>query len=238
MSDKWEPISKEHKILVSKEHCFNTDTILLANFSAPKKNYACADFGSGCGTIAFLWEIRQDPKKIYAVELQEKACEQVKQSINKNNFQKIELINANINEYKKFFSHASLDLIACNPPYKAKGAGLKNSQDNLRIARHEDELEIEQLAKAVAFCLKFGGKFCMCQRPERLTDCMNILRKNALEPKILSLVQQRKDKRPSLFLLECKKGAHSGLDILPTLFIEENGVFSDEMIKIYGDYKN
>lgn len=233
----WEPLSKEHKILVSKEHTFNTDTILLANFSAPKKKAICADFGTGCGTIAVLWAIRQNPAKIYAVEIQEKAYNQTLETIKYNNFTNIKLINADIKKYKDFLSHACLDQIACNPPYKANGAGIKNDVDNMRIARHEDELSLEDLAKASAFCLKFGGKFFMCQRPERLADAMCILRKYSLEPKRLRLVEQKQGKAASLFLLECRRGGKPGLEILPTLIIEKDGNFTDEMIRIYGEYR-
>lgn len=162
---KWENLGKNCKVLVSKEHNFNTDTLLLADFSAPKKKDICADFGTGCGTIAILWEHRYNPQKIYAVELQELAYQQALSSVKENNFENIHLINDNINNYKNLFSHGSLSHIACNPPYKARGAGLKNDVDNLRIARHEDELSLKNLAKAVAFCLKFGGKFYICQRP-------------------------------------------------------------------------
>lgn len=189
--EKWQPLSSNNEILVSKEHNFNTDTILLANFSAPKKSDVCADIGTGCGTIASIWAIRQNPKKIYAVELQEKAYNQFKQTIAKNNFSNIKLINQNINNFKQIFNSGSVDLIACNPPYKAKGAGLKNSGDNYRLARHEDELSLQELAKAVSYMLKFGGRFCVCQRPERLADAMALFRENGLEPKKLRLVQQR-----------------------------------------------
>lgn len=235
--EKWEPLSKEHKILVSKEHNFNTDTILLADFSAPKKKDVCADFGTGCGTIACVWAIRQNPKKIYAVELQEKAYNQTSQTIKENHFSNIELINENINNYKKIFEAGCLDLIACNPPYKAKGTGIKNVGKNHLIARHEEELSLEELAKAVSYTLRFGGRFYICQRPERLSDAMVIFRENGLEPKTLRLVQQREDKAPFLFLLECRRGGNSGLNIMPTLFIEKEGDFSPEMIEIYGEYK-
>ena len=43
---------------------------------------------------------------------------------------------------------------------------------------------------------------------------------------------------PMLFLLEARRGGKSGLQILPTLLIEdENGAFSKEMLEIYGEYK-
>ncbi len=65
------------------------------------------------------------------------------------------------------------------------------------------------------------------------------MRRFGIEPKRLRLVQQRKTKAPKLFLLEGRRGGKRGfLDVLPTLFIEdENGGFSEEMLAIYGDYK-
>ena len=61
----------------------------------------------------------------------------------------------------------------------------------------------------------------------------------SIEPKRLRLVQQRKSKAPKLFLLEGRRGGKRGfLDVLPTLFIEdESGGFSKEMFEIYDDYK-
>jgi tRNA1(Val) A37 N6-methylase TrmN6 len=53
------------------------------------------------------------------------------------------------------------------------------------------------------------------------------------------MVQQRPSKPPKLFLIEGRRGGKSGfLDVLPTLFIEDgSGGFSEEMMAIYGDYK-
>lgn len=233
----WERLSSQHKILVTKEHTFNTDTILLADFSMPQNNSICADFGTGCGTIAILWAIRRKPKKIFAVEIQKKAYNQALTSVTENKLENIEVINADLKNYKSLFKCGSLDQVVCNPPYKAQGTGIKNTNKNMSIARHEEELDLNDLAKATAYCLKFGGKFFMCQRPERLTDAMNIFRSNGLEAKRLRLVQQRKEKAPSLFLIEFRRGGKSGLEILPTLFITENGEYTKEMLEIYGDYR-
>ena len=69
---------------------------------------------------------------------------------------------------------------------------------------------------------------------------MESMRRFDLEPKTLRLVQQRLDKQPKLFLLEGRKGGKRGyMETMPTLFIEDgSGDFSDEMMKIYGNYKS
>ena len=234
---KWERLGYGAKVFVTKEHRFNTDTVLLAHFAKPNKTDICADFGTGCGTIPLIWQARYSPKKIYAVEVQDQAFSQAELSIKECGYD-IELIHGDIRDYKKHFPKQDLTLIACNPPYKAQGAGIKNEDEKMKIARHEELLTMEELAESARFALKFGGSLCICQRPERLTDAMNIMRKYDLEPKVLRLVQGRKDKAPSLFLLRCRRGGKPGLEILPTLLLEENGETSQEMMEIYGDYKN
>lgn len=232
----WEPLGKGCRVLVTKAHGFTTDTILLADFAAPRKNTVCADFGAGCGTIALLWAMAGAPQKIYGIELQENACRQMEASVRENGYSQVQVLRTDLREKKQL--PRNLDLVACNPPYKASGAGLQNSGESACIARHEAELTLPQLAEAAAYSLKFGGRFCICQRPERLTDAMAVFREKGLEPKRLRLVEQRAGKAASLFLLECRRGGKPGLTLLSTLRIEENGGFSQEMLEIYGDYRN
>ena len=82
----WEPLSKSCRVLVSREHRFNTDTILLAHFAAPRHKERCADLGTGCGTIPLLWHIRYAPREITGVELGEQAAWQAECSVKENGF--------------------------------------------------------------------------------------------------------------------------------------------------------
>lgn len=230
---RWERLSERYGVYTTSEHGFTTDTLLLADFSMPRAGESCADFGTGSGTIPLLWADRAKPRKIFAVEIQQAAYEQAKQSIEKNGAE-IELILGDVRE--RLFPHQSLDMIACNPPYKADGAGLKNPDESKRIARHEDTLTLSELAEAASFALKSGGRLCLCQRPERLTDAMCIMRENRLEPKRLRLVQQRETAKPSLFLLECRRDGKSGMTVEPALIIEDEAGYTQEMKRIYGEY--
>ena len=238
--ERWEPISSQYQIIVSKQHCFNTDTILLAHFASPRKDF-CADFGTGCGTIPLIWSSRYMPRHIYAVELQDNACSMVQRTLQKNNLEaNITLIHQDLTTLKPGLTPFTqeLDLIACNPPYQEAGTGLVNPDDSKRIARHEGACTPDDICRVASKLLKYGGKLCMCQRPQRLFDIMESMKKVGIMPKRLRLVQQRLSKAPSLFLLEGRKGGNSGMIVEPVLMIEdENGAFSDEMLQIYGDYK-
>ena len=222
--ERLEPLGGGVRVIVTNEHRFTTDTVLLAHFSALKKNETAVELGSGCGAIPLLWNKTGAPKHIDAVELQSDAADMLTRSVALNGFEET------ISVFQK-------DLR--NPPYKMLGSGLQNPREAHRLARHECACTLEDTALAAARLLRFGGRFCMCQRPERLCDIMNTLRKANLEPKRLRMVQQRAGKAPKLVLIEARRGARpGGLVVEPALMIEDNtGGFSQEMLAVYGDYK-
>ena len=83
---------------------FNTDTILLAHFAAPKHKERCIDLGTGCGTISLLWQANYAPRHITAVELGEQAFSQALRSVSENGYEEnIEVIRGDIREIKKSF---------------------------------------------------------------------------------------------------------------------------------------
>lgn len=219
---KWEQLSPSYGVYIGLEYGFTMDTLLLAEFSRPKKGEICADFGTGCGTIPILWQIHGAPGQIYGIEIQQEAALQAEHSIMKNGLQdNVKILCRDIRDFREFLPHQRLDRIACNPPYKAGGAGLKSTSAAKRTARHEEALTPLDIAKAAAYTLKFGGSLCICQRPERLTDFMTIFHDHKLEPKRLRFVQQNQKSAPSLFLLEARPGGKSGLHMEPALIVED-----------------
>jgi tRNA1(Val) A37 N6-methylase TrmN6 len=236
-----EPLGSGIEIYVSQSYHFSTDTILLADFSMPKNGKKCADLGTGCGTIPLLWLKRNKTVTVDAVELQPNACELAEKSVRHNGLSdNLKIINADLRELQGVLRFGYYDVVACNPPYKLGGTRIKNPESAKLIARHETECTLDDICCAASKLLQFGGRFCVCQRPERLADVMESMRRYNIEPKRLRLVQQRKSKAPKLFLLEGRKNGSRGfLDVMPTLFIEdESGSFSAEMMEIYGDYKS
>lgn len=237
--EKLEPLGNGIQIIVSSEHKFWTDTVLLANFAKPKKSDNACDLGTGCGAIPLIWCRNAPPKSITAVEIQENACDMLQRSLALNNIQNISVINSDLRELDGKVQFSSYNLVVCNPPYKAEGTGIVNPNDAHKIARHEFSCTMQEIIQTASKLLNFSGRLCMCQRPERLSDVITDMRKFGIEPKRLRFVQQRPSKPPKLFLIEGRRGGNpNGLIIEPVLFIEKDGGdFSDEMIEIYGAYK-
>lgn len=224
--------------VVSSEHSFGTDALLLADFAAPKRKEKICDFGTGCGIIPLLWCRNGHDEKITAVEIQTAACEQVQAAIKHNALEKsLEVIHADIRCLKDVLPAGCYDLVTMNPPYKALYTGIKSSDEAGLIARHEVMCSLEEVAAAAAGVLKFGGRFCLCHRPERLCDVFIALRGAGLEPKRFRMVAQATGKAPWLILVEAKKGGKAGVIVEPQLLIKnDNGDYSDAMKEIYGEY--
>lgn len=229
---KTEPLGGGFTLCVSKEHTFGTDAFLLADFARPRHKDLVADLGTGCGIIAMLMAKNAAPRQIYAVDLQPQAIEQLKQGLARSVPCPIVPVCADLRTMTEI-PKESLDLITCNPPYKSSGAGILSEGAAARIARHETACTLDDICQKAASLLKFGGRFCLCQRPERLCDVLCAMRQAKLEPKRLRPVAKTAASAPWLFLVEGKKGAKPFLQMEPTLALyQPNGELTEEFGRI------
>lgn len=225
------------EVCISPEHGFGTDAFLLSHFAAPRRRDRAADLGAGCGIVAFLW-FRQPqlaPREVYGVDIQPQAVAQMEETVRRAGLEgRFHPVCSDLTHLHGQVPFGALDLVACNPPYKAAGRGIQSQGTSRLVARHETLCTLEQICAAAGKLLQTGGRFCLCQRPERLADAMEGMRRAKLEPKRLRFVQKRGDTAPWLFLLEGRKCAGSFLKVEQPLIVEdENGDFSPELRRIY-----
>lgn len=237
-AERTEALSKSLKIYVSDAHIFTSDAIVLADFSKPKRKDKCCDLGTGNGIIPMLWKRDFSPSEIFAVELSETAVKLFEKTLELNKIDDIKLFHLDLRCLKNTLPCEYFDVVTINPPYKKLGTGIVNAQTDYQNARHEFTCTLKDAARAASYLLKFGGRYCMCQRPERLPDMLEAMRECKIEPKTMREVIQRRGKEPGLILLEGKKGAAPGFRISPPLYIEnESGEYSEEAKKLFYAYK-
>ena len=227
----------DRTLCVTPDHKFGTDAFLLSDFAAPRRKDLACDLGTGCGIIPMLWFRRPEdaPKLAFGVDIQQKAIAQLTASVEKNGLGgRLIPICADLKDLPPQLESGRFDLVTCNPPYKVEGGGILSEWESEKIARHETQCSLADVVAAAARLLKFGGRFCLCQRPERLCDVLTLLRQQGLEPKRVRVVQQRPGSAPWLFLCEGKKGAKPFLQVEAPLLIEGEDGFSEELLKIYG----
>lgn len=233
----FEALRNEVDICVSEEHKFGTDAFLLADHAAPRHKDKVCDLGTGCGIVAVLMQISFSPNIIYGVDIQPQAIEQLEVTVRKNGLDNIIPVCTDLKALWENAPLGTLDVVTCNPPYKAAKAGIESLTEAQKIARHEIMCDINDVCRAASRLLKFGGKLCLCNRPERLADVVSAMKANGIEPKELRFVSKDPESAPWLFLISGRKGGKPFMKVLPQLYINGSDGFSEELLKIYGGGK-
>ena len=220
-----------------EKYCFTSDSAILANFVSAKNSDRCLEIGCGNGVISILVAHKCSPKEIVAFEVQQSAALLADRNVELNNLKdKIKIVQSPIQDFKNYVKHESFDVVFSNPPYmKTNEKSLVGENSPRAISRHEILLSLKELISCAAKLLKFGGKFCFVHRPERLSEIFSELKLNNLEPKKLLFVSPSESKAPTIVLIEARKGAKSGLEVLPTLIAnDKDGSYIYTIKKLLG----
>ena len=215
---------------VSKAHRFGTDAFLLADFASPRHKDRVIDLCSGCGIVGLLMIRDSGPESVTAVEIADEAHALAVMSKEKSGLENFMPIKIDL---KDFTADVQADVITCNPPYYAEGTGKKSADSSLAAAKHELLCDISDVCRSAKKNLKFGGRLCICNRPERLADCVFAMRENGIEPKRLRTVHKTAKDPAWLILLEGRSGGSGFMRIERPLTVYENGEYSEEMKRIY-----
>ncbi|MBQ6992753.1 MAG: tRNA1(Val) (adenine(37)-N6)-methyltransferase [Clostridia bacterium] len=226
------------KIIQNKNYfCFGMDSVILSDFAKNIKNNSnVIDLGTGTGILGILLSAKTNIKQITGIEIQKEVFELAKRNIKLNNLEnKFNIINEDINNLKKILKNNSYDVVITNPPYKKINSGKISENEINLISRHEVKCNLENVIEHASFLLKDKGEFYMVHRPERLPEIITNLKKYKIEPKIIKFVYPNKNKNANLILIKAIKNARSFLVVEePIIVYNENGTYTDEILKIYG----
>lgn len=216
---------------------FGTDALLLAAFAHGHLGKGtCADFGTGSGILPLLLLSAGAKNAFTAVEIQPDYACLAEENARSNGFsERIRVVNGDVREYRSLFSAGSVSAVLSNPPYFPEGSGRPNRFAEKQIARHAETLTVAQMAEAAQWALKSGGKLFCVFLPSGLTSLLSALRACSLEPKRIRFVAPTLREKPSLVLVEAKKGASEGLiaePLFPLYRDAEHRSDSDEIIRV------
>ena len=215
---------------------FSLDSVLLPNFvTINKKAKKILDIGSGNAPIPLILSTLTDAQ-IMAVEIQKDVYELGKESIKINKLEnRIDFINADINELYKEIDTETFDVITCNPPYfKVNESSNLNDSEYKTIARHEIKLDLEKLFKIARKLLKNKGNIAIVHRPERLSDIISEMKKNNIEPKRIQFVHPSINSEANILLIEGTKNGNPGIKILPPLVShKQNGEYTEQVKQFF-----
>ena len=210
-----------YKIVQDTElYRFTSDAVLLARFLRAKKGERAADFCAGGGIVGLhFFAENAGVERVTLFEMDEKMCALARKTVEINGLEGTFFVeNMRVQDIPSRYNEA-FSLILCNPPYERGDGGFE--KQNSAACRKELELTLEELCSAAAHALKFGGRFALSFRADRLAELFSALRAHALEPKKLQLVAGRRGKKPYLALVSAVKGGRAGLDVLPEKYNEK-----------------
>ena len=215
-------------------YCYNTDTIALFHFIIQNlkrfKNVTgdLLDIGSGSGILGILVAKYYPKLTLHSVEIQEEFIFLTKKNstINGVTTQMIEGDFTQLQIPKRF------DIVVSNPPFYP-ACVMKTENQNIKIARYNDSLPLEQLIQKATELLSENGKFFFCYDVKLLDDIIFFAKKYRLNIESLQFLHPKKDKNSSLVMVYGRKNSKSLLEIYPPLIAFEGEKMTDEMRAIY-----
>ena len=231
-------LNKNLKIIQRSDYFnFSIDSLLISEFVNIQKNTKkILDLGTGNAAIP-LFLSKKTSAKIYGIEIQEVSYNLALRNININSLnEQIYIIYDNMKNYSKYFNSGSFDIIISNPPFFKinENTNFLNELEQLSIARHEVEINLEELVKIASELVKDRGYFYLVHRADRLSEILNNLLNYRFEAKKIKFCYTTKYKNAKIVLIEAIKNGKPGLTILPPLIInKENGEYTDEILKMF-----
>lgn len=224
------------KFLSGKAFNIGTDSVMLYAFCRRIRAKTVCDLGCGSGVIGQLLAFSNKNMSVTGVELQELSAKAAEENAILNGLEdRFQVICGDLRNHRALpLRSGSFDLVVMNPPYFPIGSGKSVSDDAVAIARDERFCTLKDACAAASYLTKWGGRFCMVHRPERLPEVMTTMSVSGLEPKSLRFVHHTVSSPPNLILVEAVRGGKPYLNILPPLVLANaDGSETDEVRDIY-----
>ena len=170
------------------------------------KSTSILDVGTGTGLIALMAAQRNPEARVVALDIDADAVRQAKENVSASPF--AERITVVQGDFRSFASEEGegmrFDAILCNPPYFERA--LRCPDKARTLARHDDTLSLEELARKAATLLREGGTLAVILPFERRGDMVTECATYGLSLKRETHVQTLPGKAPKRVLMEFGKG--------------------------------
>ena len=214
---------------------FGTDSVLLADFAAPRPRDTAVDLGCGTGAIAILMAAHRPCLRVDAVEIQPELADMARRSAALNGMaDRVNVLEGDMRDAWRALGVGSRSLVVCNPPYGRSGAALESRGEAKRVARHEGELSPAALARSAELLLRSGGRFCVIYPAPRAYELMRAMDEHRIAPKRVRTVHGVEGRAPKFVLMEGVRDGGEGLHWLEPLVLRSaDGTFTPEWHRIY-----
>ncbi len=225
------------KVIVYQErkgYRFSVDSPILADFLDKSEEHGL-EIGTGSGIVSLLALHKNKLKKIIGIEIQKKLYEIAVLNSKKNGFEKrFEIINQDFNETYNDFK--GIKYVFSNPPFLKTNSGRLSVNEEVRIAKFEIKLNLEQLMFNVFKVLADKGNFYMILPFERYDEVFKLILRFGYFVSKIRFVYSYKGGIAERFLIKLTNNKVRVNELPPLIIFKDKGVYSDEMNKILTGY--
>jgi len=216
-------------------YCYNSDTHILFQFicESLKKfkniNGQLLDIGSGSGILGLLVAREYGKLSLNQCEIQEQfqflSCKNAATNDLLANLYKGNLFEI---EFDKQF-----DIVVSNPPFYHSSV-VKSENENIKIARYNDSMPLEEFISKTSMILRDSGKFIFCYDVKQIDKIMIFLKKYKLNIETMKFLHPKADKEATIVMIYARKNSKSLMSILPPfVMFDQNGDFTKETLLVY-----
>ena len=218
---------KQHK----KGFRFSIDAPLLADFLPELPGGNALEVGTGCGIISLLTMYCRKFAFITALELQPPLWRLAGINVKDNGFSgKIEMVEGDFNVLYESFR--GIEHVFSNPPYYLLNRGKLSPNPEIRDAKFETRLSLEQLMEKTSRILGTQGNLYLILPYERLEQTLSLAKEYGFFTGRLREVFSFKDGKQERFLIQLTNYSVSSQIMPPLVIFKSKGVYTDQMNRI------
>ncbi len=199
---------------------FNSDTELLGRFMHIHKNDRVLDIGCNNGALLYYAK-EKNAKSLCGIDLFEEVIENARMNFERNEVE-VELHVCSLQQ----FIHEQFNVIVCNPPYfNTQNEQLKNQNEFIKAARHEEFLTLDVLFENVKRLLKSNGSFNMVYRPDRISEVIQCANQYGFSIKRMRLAYASIQKCAKTVLFEFVTNKNTTMIVEEPAFLNDRNSF-------------
>lgn len=190
----------------------NSDTCNLGNFISVRKEDIILDIGTNNGAL-LLYAHKLGCKKLIGVDINHEAIKLCEESMKLNNISEYELYDCGLQR----LNINKVDVIISNPPYFKNS--LLNENDDLKRARHDITLSLDELISNSYRLLKNNGRIMLVYKTTELIYLIKLLDEYKFGVTRLQFINDENKEYSNTFLIEAIKNRKHDVKVLKSIII-------------------
>ncbi|GAB7079057.1 tRNA1(Val) (adenine(37)-N6)-methyltransferase [Megalodesulfovibrio paquesii] len=201
---------------------FAMDSLLLAAWAGHglRRGDRILDLGCGSGVIGLGMLLQDESATLIGLDADPAMLACARENTRRLGLEsRGQFVEADVRDGRECLAAGSVNLVVCNPPWRAPGTGRPAASARQAARFYVDGVELLDFLRLAGHALVSRGRCCLVHRADALAELMTACVAAGLEPKRLRCLHPRAGRPARLILLEARKGSGRELLVEPPLVL-------------------